>query len=296
MNTPLIKLLTMGHTLERATDRTGAYSLRYVNKFPKLRPVARVAGARPPPAGRGAPAAAQPSLFKAPKTPAAVEAESTPTGTEGSEGTKGTNLTGKTVQARPPAAPKVHIRWLATLSAFLAAGVAFVPKTAARIRDRLRSPSAELASARPGGTGPGESDGAEKRLKRQRLGDRGGAAQAGGLPRRPGRNAPAGPKSLDARGGALGRIEKSGGPGANAALKPMLSARVFSQISLDNGGPGGAPARAGGMLRGRDRRRRRARGGAAEGERANGPAVWLRPGWRGGAGGPRPAGEVRGTV
>ena len=32
---------------------------------------------------------------------------------------------------------------MATLSAFLAAGVAFVPKTAARIRDRLRSPAAD---------------------------------------------------------------------------------------------------------------------------------------------------------
>jgi hypothetical protein len=44
MKTPLIKLLTMGHTLERARDRTGAYTLRYVNKFPKFQPVARGRG------------------------------------------------------------------------------------------------------------------------------------------------------------------------------------------------------------------------------------------------------------
>jgi hypothetical protein len=143
MNTPLIKLLTMGHTLERARDRTGVYTLRYMNKFPKFRPVARVARVEPPPAGHCAPTAAQPSLFAAPKNPAVVEAESAPTGTAGTEGTKGTNPAGKTVQARPPAAPKVHIGWLATFSAFLAAGFAFVPKTAARIRDRLRSPSAD---------------------------------------------------------------------------------------------------------------------------------------------------------
>ena len=144
MKTPLIKLLTMGHTLERARDRPGAYSLRYVNKFPQLRPVARVAGVGPPPAGHCAPAAAQPSLFEAPKIPAAgVAAESAPTGTERTEGTKGTNLTGTTVQARPPAAPKVHFRWMTSLSAFLAAGVAFIPKTAVRIRDRLRSPAAD---------------------------------------------------------------------------------------------------------------------------------------------------------
>jgi len=57
MKNRLITLLTMGHTLDRVKDRTGAYSLRNVNKLPKLRPVARArrrpglppARPRPPP-------------------------------------------------------------------------------------------------------------------------------------------------------------------------------------------------------------------------------------------------------
>ena len=68
MKTRLITLLTMGHTLDRARDRKGAYSLRYVNKFPKFGPVARARGGRGPSrAGHCAPAAAQPSLFEAAK-------------------------------------------------------------------------------------------------------------------------------------------------------------------------------------------------------------------------------------
>ena len=71
MKTRLITLLSMGHTLDPVKDRTGAYTLRHVNKFPKFRPVARAAAVTPPPARQAAPSA-QPMLFEGAKAPAAV--------------------------------------------------------------------------------------------------------------------------------------------------------------------------------------------------------------------------------
>jgi hypothetical protein len=123
MKNRLITLLTMGHTLDRAKDRTGAYTLRHVNKFPKFRPVARGAAKAPLPASHAAPSA-QPLLFAAAKAPAAALPQD------------------RSDRAYPPPAPKPRFLWFAKLGAFLAAAVAFVPKTAARIRGGLRPPPA----------------------------------------------------------------------------------------------------------------------------------------------------------
>jgi hypothetical protein len=168
MKTRLITLLTLCHTLDRAKDRTGAYTLRNVNKFPKFKPVARAssAAAAGPPAAQ-APLAAQSSLFQAPIAPvAAAQAKASPKGapraitpnpanqpdpTDRSDPTDRTDKTDRidrtdqpltTVQPNPPGQPaarKVTFLWFAKFSAFLAGVLAFVPRTAARIRGRLRS-------------------------------------------------------------------------------------------------------------------------------------------------------------
>jgi hypothetical protein len=171
MKNRLITLLTMGHTLDRVKDRTGAYSLRNVNKFPKLRPVARAAAAARPSASPAAPSA-QPLLFAAAKAPAA-ELERRVEGTEGAM--RQPSVAGRAVlcpphdgsatliprpmpdggqrTARPaiPDPPKADALPRAgflqsaklKLKAFLAAVVAFVPKSVARIRGGLRSPPAD---------------------------------------------------------------------------------------------------------------------------------------------------------
>ena len=137
MKTRLITLLTMGRTVDRARDRKGAYTLRYVNKFPKFGPVARAAAAGPPRAGHSAPSA-QSSLFEAAKAPAAAApAKSRP------DRPDPTDQTAQPNQPQQPRPPKVRFRWFAKLGAFLAAAAAVVPKTAARVRGRLRSPAAD---------------------------------------------------------------------------------------------------------------------------------------------------------
>ncbi len=133
MKKRLITLLTMGHTLDRAKDRTGAYSLRNVNKFPKFGPAARAAAAGPLPASQAAPSA-QPVLFAAAKAPAAALPENRAERADPAD---------RTDRVPPPQAPKVFFRRCAKLGAFLAAVVAFVPKTVAHLRDRLGAPSAD---------------------------------------------------------------------------------------------------------------------------------------------------------
>jgi len=148
MKTRLITLLTMGRTVDRARDRKGAYTLRYVNKFPKFGPVARAAAGGSHGAGHPAPPA-QSSLFEAAKAPAAVAAALPQNRADGKNGTNGNDGTNKTVRAdqpQQPRAPRVWFRWPARLGAFLAAATAVVPKTAARLWGRLRSPAAD---ARP---------------------------------------------------------------------------------------------------------------------------------------------------
>ena len=49
MKNRLISLLKMCHTLDWSKDRTGMYSLRNVNKFPKFRRVPRLAATPLPP-------------------------------------------------------------------------------------------------------------------------------------------------------------------------------------------------------------------------------------------------------
>ena len=321
-------MLKKGRVLDWAEDRTGVYSLRNVNKLPKLRRAPRVA-----PATAGLPEPApQPSLFeeaKAPETTPPVQAAdrtdptdrtdlaklaapppklgaATPEScavvpkptTDGGQGTA--SPTGKnskesqgSTESRPPAPALTKVGFFQStkmkIKAFFAASVGFVPNF-----------------------GEGQSD--QKRFERCRFGGRGGASETGGSLRRQGRGARGGGKSLGAGGGPLDQTDRpggggqpggrgaadapgtTGGNGAHPALKPMLGARLFSQISLDNGGPGGAPAQAGGLLRGRDRRRRRARGSLAAGERADGEIVGMRPGRDGGGGGPSAVGVVRGTL
>jgi hypothetical protein len=164
MKNPLITLLTTGRTVDRVRDRKGAYSLRYVNKLPKFGPAAREAAEEPPPA-QGAAPAGQSALFEAAKAPAAVEppkatqgcaaaqpyraakapAAVTPPkdGADRSDRSDRSDRTNGADQPQPPPTPTVWLRWFAQLGAFLAAAAAVVPKTARRVRGRLRSPAAE---------------------------------------------------------------------------------------------------------------------------------------------------------
>jgi hypothetical protein len=148
MKTPLITLLTMGHTVDGGRDRKGVYSLRNVNKLPKLRPLARPGTAKPACAGGGAPVA-QASLFAAPAAPtlAAPTLAALPTGKADEKNRKnepeGKADTGK----RPvPAVRKGWFRRLGSFPGFLKAGAGILPRTAARLYGRLRSPKAD---ARP---------------------------------------------------------------------------------------------------------------------------------------------------
>jgi 16S rRNA (cytosine1402-N4)-methyltransferase len=153
-------------------------------------------------------------------------------GTNGTEGTDGTAGKRSANPARQPAAPKVHFRWIATLSAFLAAGVWLLSQRPPPASGQAALPVRRRASARPGGTGLEKVTVLRNDLSDADLVVVAVQPQAGGLPRRPGRNAPAGRKSLDARGGALGQIEKSGGgtagatPPAPPAANPETHVRV----------------------------------------------------------------------
>jgi len=146
MKTPLITLLTMGHTLDVAKDRKGAYTLRHLNKFPKFGTVARAGAVGAAHASHPAPSA-QPSLFEAPKAPVAVAPpKDAADGKDGKDGTNGTDRTNRREQPQPPQpprAPKPCFRWFAKSRAFLLAAAAFLPKTAARAWGRLRSPAAD---------------------------------------------------------------------------------------------------------------------------------------------------------
>ena len=156
MKKRLITLLTKGHTLDRVKDRTGAYNLRNVNKFPKFGPFARAAAVTPPPAGHAA-TPAQPSLFEAAKAPAA-EVEKKVEGVK--EVRPQSSLVGRAVLCPPPdggamlsarpmpdggqrTARPAFAGLLARVKAFLSAVAGFVPKTAARLLGRLRPRTTE---------------------------------------------------------------------------------------------------------------------------------------------------------
>jgi hypothetical protein len=161
MKKRLITLLTLGGALDRAKDRKGAYTLRYVNKLPKFGVAARAAAATAvaqPPASPAMPAAmpaaapaaapaAQPALFAAPKPPAEESHNSHNShGNDGKDRTDRTDRTNAPVPANQPpvpAAPKARFLPFAKLSAVVAAAFAVVPKTAARVRGRLRSPAGD---------------------------------------------------------------------------------------------------------------------------------------------------------
>jgi hypothetical protein len=153
MKTRLITLLTMGRTVDRARDRKGAYTLRYVNKFPKFGPVARVVAGEPARAGNSAPSV-QSSLFEPAKAPVAVapppakkpEQANPPNPPDPSNPS---DRSDQSDQSNPPdqpqqsRAPNVRFRWFARSGAFLAAAAAVVPKTAARAWGRLWYPAAD---------------------------------------------------------------------------------------------------------------------------------------------------------
>jgi hypothetical protein len=143
MKPRLITLLTMGRALDNARDRKGAYTLRYVNKFPKFTPAAPAARAAMEalPASHSG-AAAQSSLFGAPgagavAAPPEQKAERADQSNR-SDPTDRTDRTSQASQPPQPAAPKSRFPRFLKLSAFLAAVFAVVPKTAARFRGRLR--------------------------------------------------------------------------------------------------------------------------------------------------------------
>jgi hypothetical protein len=93
MKSHLITMLKKGRVLDWAEDRTGAYSLRNVNKLPKLRRVPRVAANAPAP---------QPSLFEAAKAPEAPPPERP---ADRTDPTNPANPTDATNQAKQPAEP-----------------------------------------------------------------------------------------------------------------------------------------------------------------------------------------------
>jgi hypothetical protein len=159
MKKRLITLLMMGGALARAKDRKGAYTLRNVNKLPKFGVAARAAAAaavEPPPATPAAPTAAPaatPSLFAAPKAPAQGSHNSHDShdshDSQGNDGKDRTDRPYRTNAPVPPnlppqpAAPKARFLPFAKLSTVVAAAFAVVPKTAARVRGRLRSPAGD---------------------------------------------------------------------------------------------------------------------------------------------------------
>jgi hypothetical protein len=145
MKKRLITLLTMGRTLDRARDRKGAYTLRYVNKIPKFGPAARTPAGTPPAEHSGA--VAQSPLFGGAEVPAAVVAAEDKVdaadGKNGNNGTDEANESGRVnakggEQAAPKAAGRGWSGGFAKLLSFLAAAFAVVPKAAARVWGRLR--------------------------------------------------------------------------------------------------------------------------------------------------------------
>ena len=140
MKTRLITLLTMGHTLDGAKDRKGAYTLRNVNKFPKFGSVTRTGAGGASHASHAAPSV-QPSLFEAPKAPVVVAPPKE--AADGKDGTNGTHRTDQPQPPQPPRARKDWFRWFAKSGAWLPAAAAFLPRTAARAWGRFRSPAAD---------------------------------------------------------------------------------------------------------------------------------------------------------
>jgi hypothetical protein len=151
MKSRLITMLKKGRVLDWAEDRTGAYSLRNVNKLPKLRRVAPAVASAPAP---------QPSLFEDAKAP------ETPPPERAADPTNSTNPSNSSDQARRAAEPPnagavargasdasdaltragfLHSAKL-KLKARFAAALAFVPGRLARLRGRLHVSSAD---ARP---------------------------------------------------------------------------------------------------------------------------------------------------
>jgi hypothetical protein len=150
MKKRLITLLTMGHALDRARDRKGAYTLRYVNKIPKFGPAARAAAGTPPAEHSGA--VAQSSLFGGAEVPAAavaaVAAEDKVHAADGKNGKNEANENGRAdAKRREQAAPKmVGRRWSSAFAkrfSFLTAAFAVVPKAAARVWGRLHPRGAD---------------------------------------------------------------------------------------------------------------------------------------------------------
>lgn len=182
MKSRLITMLKKGRVLDWAEDRTGVYSLRNVNKLPKLRRAPRVA-----PATTGLPEPApQPSLFeeaKAPETTPPVQAadRTDPTdrtdlaklaapppklgaatpescavvpkpttavgqGTASPTGKNSKESQGST-ESRPPAPALAKVGFFQStkmkIKAFFAASVGFVPNSFARLRGKLRSASGD---------------------------------------------------------------------------------------------------------------------------------------------------------
>lgn len=268
----LITLLTMGRTVDLARDRKGTYTLRYVNSLSKFRPVARAAAWGAPRAGCAAPLA-QASLFGAAKAPAAAPPpKKGADGTDGTNRTNGTNTTNESNGANvadggnganrtdPPRQPRprqVRLRWFAKLGAFLAAAAAFVPKAAARLRARLRSPAAdsrpraqcELALEKLTVLRNDLSDAdlvvvaVQPKAEDSRAVQTSASAAAGSTWTRVTarwiklkRQAEGGRQALEGQGregGPTPAATTCGGPlpggmGANAALKPMSSAGVLS--------------------------------------------------------------------
>ena len=182
MKSRLITMLKKGRVLDWAEDRTGVYSLRNVNKLPKLRRAPRVA-----PVTTGLPEPApQPSLFeeaKAPETTPPVQAadRTDPTdrtdlaklaapppklgaatpescavvpkpttavgqGTASPTGKNSKESQGST-ESRPPAPALTKVGFFQStkmkIKAFFAASVGFVPNSFARLRGKLRSASGD---------------------------------------------------------------------------------------------------------------------------------------------------------
>ncbi len=159
MKNQLITLLKMCHTLDWTKDRTGVYSLRNVNKFPKFGRVARTAAVAPPRASLLEPAP-QPSLFEGAKAPGTPPPQNLADRTDRTDRTKqaapppkaGKNSEESqgSTESRPTAPSLAKAGFLqpakSKLKVLLAAAAAFVPKSVARLRGRWFTPPAD---ARP---------------------------------------------------------------------------------------------------------------------------------------------------
>jgi len=164
MKNRLITLLKMCHTLDWAKDRTGVYSLRHVNQFPKFERVARTAAVAPSPQNLADP------TDRTDRTDQAKQAAQPPQ--PGVATRESCALVGRAVHCPPhdggdpevpqpivdggqgtarPASPALAAMTSAgflqsaklKIKAFFVAAAAFVPENVARLRGRLFSPPAD---------------------------------------------------------------------------------------------------------------------------------------------------------